>query len=339
MRPAADAVNEGRGGIARRFRRFFRSPGRSSARGPDTRPASPRAVVTPGGGGASRRSGSRATQASRHQRASSSWMARNARDCAEALGVDERRQRLPGRCASRRPRRRRRCSGGRARPRASVPTASGDPTARGGTRAAGCSGTRRRVGEAARAPAARIAPTALLPVAVRSKPMPVGVGAVVVDRRPVGARAARRPTGPGRSGGRAPSGGAGRAASCSPPPPRATPASSSTPARRTRRRCVNVMRSHSSAMSRGDERMDPRPAARTRTSSPDRRREPHQLRSVPMLATPAMPVACVAVQRSRRRRFATVEPWPLRVGVRAQHFLEERRRGRRGASRSRGTPW
>jgi hypothetical protein len=68
-------------------------------------------------------------------------------------------------------RRRRRCSGGRARPTASGPTTCCGPTRRGETRAAG-SRAGRDVGEIARAAAIGTARPRRCRSAVRSKPMP-----------------------------------------------------------------------------------------------------------------------------------------------------------------------
>ena len=77
-------------------------------------------------------------------------------------------------------------------PQRVAPTACDASTARGGTTAAAIR-ARARTSPNARATAGAYWATALLPVALRSKPMPSRVGAVVVDRSPVGARAAGDP--------------------------------------------------------------------------------------------------------------------------------------------------
>ena len=158
----------------------------------------------------------------RHQRASCSWIASSRRTwpwrAASTYACDAR----PRSPACRGRRRRRRCSGGRARPTASGRTASGGPRERGGTRAAG-SRDRCRRSRTSRAAASGRATTASLPVGGAIEADAARVGAVVVDRRPVGAPASLRPpTARARSGGPPPSGGAGRAASCSRRTPRAS---------------------------------------------------------------------------------------------------------------------
>ena len=113
------------------------------------------------------------------------------------------------------------------------------------------------------------------------------------DSRPGSSRraAGRRPTGRGRSDGPAPSGGAGRAASCS--RPRASRDAIIIVDRRRDERRRRSRTSCAPTRRRWPRRahVDPRRGGRTRTSWPGRSASRVQLRSVPMLATPAMPVS------------------------------------------------
>ena len=150
-------------------------------------------------------------------------------------------------------------------------------------------------------------------------------------RRPGGSRrtssrpaAPGSPRGRGRSGGPRPSGGGGRAASCSRPRPRASRASSPSPAATRAGSFPNVRRIHSSAIapdvSSWSQARRPKAYQFAQANT-----EPHQLRSVPMLATPGDAGRRRGRGASRRSPGRRWSPRPSRAGVRPQHLLEERR--------------